>query len=364
MKILIATGIYPPDVGGPATYSKLLKDELPKHGIDVQVLSFGQVRYLPKILRHLTYFIKTLKKGREVDVIYALDPVSVGLPSILASKILGKRFILKMVGDYAWEQYQQKEGIRFVTPEGFQNMKVDLISSLRRKIERHVGKKADRIVVPSNYLKKIVMMWGVKEEKIKVVYNAVALKDAIESKEELRKKFEIKGSIIFSAGRLVPWKGFELLIEIMKDLPDSKLLIAGEGPLREKLEKKIKDLDLKNKVKLVGRLEQDDLLKKIKASDLFVLNTGYEGLSHQLLEVMKVGTPIITTEVGGNPEVIENNKDGILVGYNDKEAIVSAISSILIDNKGENFVKNAKDKLSLFGKKRMIIETIKVLENI
>ncbi len=141
MKILIATGIYPPDVGGPATYSKLLKDELPKHGIDVQVLSFGQVRYLPKILRHLTYFIKTLKKGREVDVIYALDPVSVGLPSILASKILGKRFILKMVGDYAWEQYQQKEGIRFVTPEGFQNMKVDLISSLRRKIERHVGKK-------------------------------------------------------------------------------------------------------------------------------------------------------------------------------------------------------------------------------
>ncbi len=218
--------------------------------------------------------------------------------------------------------------------------------------------------MPSNYLKKIVMMWGVKEEKIKVVYNAVALKDAIESKEELRKKFEIKGSIIFSAGRLVPWKGFELLIEIMKDLPDSKLLIAGEGPLREKLEKKIKDLDLKNKVKLVGRLEQDDLLKKIKASDLFVLNTGYEGLSHQLLEVMKVGTPIITTEVGGNPEVIENNKDGILVGYNDKEAIVSAISSILIDNKGENFVKNAKDKLSLFGKKRMIIETIKVLENI
>jgi len=74
MKILIATGIYPPDIGGPATYSKLLKDELPDRGIDVKVLSFGEVRHLPKIIRHFSYFLKVLKLGKGANVIYAQDP--------------------------------------------------------------------------------------------------------------------------------------------------------------------------------------------------------------------------------------------------------------------------------------------------
>ena len=108
LKILICTGIYPPDIGGPATYSKLLFEELPKMGIETRVLSFGEVRHLPKILRHFVYFIKVLKMGRRADIIYAQDPVSVGLPAMLAAKILRKKFILKVVGDYAWEQFQNK----------------------------------------------------------------------------------------------------------------------------------------------------------------------------------------------------------------------------------------------------------------
>ena len=102
MKILIATGLYPPQIGGPATYSKLLKDELPKHGIDTEILPFREVRKWPKIVRHFIYFLKVLQKGRNVDVVFAQDPVSVGLPAMLASKILGKIFLLKIVGDYAW----------------------------------------------------------------------------------------------------------------------------------------------------------------------------------------------------------------------------------------------------------------------
>jgi glycosyltransferase involved in cell wall biosynthesis len=362
MKILVATGIYPPDIGGPATYSKLLKDELPKRGIDVKVLSFGEVRHLPKIVRHLAYFTKILKMSKGVDLVYSQDPVSVGLPSILAAKILGKKFILKMVGDYAWEQQQQKNGNSFFTMEDFQNMKVDLITSFRRKIERFVGKKSDRVVVPSNYLKKIVVSWGVKEEKIKVVYNAFASKNVDETKEELRKIFGFEGNIIFSVGRLVPWKGFELLIEIMKDLPNIKLFIAGDGPDKEKLKKKIKDLRLDDRVKLVGRLEQNDLLKKIKASDLFVLNTGYEGLSHQLLEVMAVGTPIITTNMGGNLEVVDDGKEGILVSYNNKKELKKAILCLLNDKeKTENLAKNAQEKVKSFNKEKMLEKTINTI---
>ena len=58
MRILIATGIYPPDIGGPATYSKVLFDELPKNGIDTEILSFGEVRHLPKGISHISYFFQ------------------------------------------------------------------------------------------------------------------------------------------------------------------------------------------------------------------------------------------------------------------------------------------------------------------
>src|SRR3989338_9957691 len=93
--ILICTGIYPPDIGGPATYSKLLFDELPKRGVGVDVLSFGQVRHLPKIIRHIIYFFKALKIGKRADIIFAQDPVSVGLPAMLAAKILRKKIYIE-----------------------------------------------------------------------------------------------------------------------------------------------------------------------------------------------------------------------------------------------------------------------------
>ena len=364
MKILICTGIYYPDIGGPATYSKLLFDELPKKGVFVEVLSFGEVRRLPKIIRHYAYYKRVKKIARNFDVIYVQDPVSVGLPTALACEKQNKKFVLKVVGDYAWEHYQnQKSNLKsqneeFIYPERFWNIKFDLKTELLKRIEKFVEERAEKIVVPSKYLKNIVKGWGVDENKISVIYNAFSPADIVEEKYSLRIRFKITGITIFSVGRLVPWKGFETLIEIMKELPNNtRLLIAGDGPDYEKLQNKIKNLNLGNRVFLLGRLEHDDLLKKIKASDIFVLNTGYEGFSHQLLEVMNVGTPIITTDVGGNPEIIKNEKDGLLVGYDNKEQIKEAILK-LAGNRvlADRLAKNAKDKVKNFDQEKMLEE--------
>src|SRR3989338_2587591 len=364
MKILICTGIYYPDIGGPATYSKLLFDELPKKGVFVEVLSFGEVRRLPKIIRHYAYYKRVKKIARNFDVIYVQDPVSVGLPTALACEKQNKKFVLKVVGDYAWEHYQnQKSNLKsqneeFIYPERFWNIKFDLKTELLKRIEKFVAERAEKIVVPSKYLKNIVKGWGVDKNKISVIYNAFSPADIVEEKYSLRIRFKITGITIFSVGRLVPWKGFETLIEIMKELPNNtRLLIAGDGPDYEKLQNKIKNLNLGNRVFLLGRLEHDDLLKKIKASDIFVLNTGYEGFSHQLLEVMNVGTPIITTDVGGNPEIIKNEKDGLLVGYDNKEQIKEAILK-LAGNRvlADRLAKNAKDKVKNFDQEKMLEE--------
>jgi len=92
MKILVATGLYPPEGGGPSTYAKALFDELPKQGVSVEVLPFSRVRKYPPVIRHMVYFFLCLKLSKEVSVIYAMDPVSVGLPASLAALFSGKKF--------------------------------------------------------------------------------------------------------------------------------------------------------------------------------------------------------------------------------------------------------------------------------
>ena len=387
LKILICTGIYPPDIGGPATYSKLLFEELPKRGIGARVLNFGEVRRLLKIIRHIVYFLKTLKRGIKADIIFAQDPVSVGLPAMLAAKILCKKFILKVVGDYAWEQFQNKisnlsadrqdlksKKFKFITLEEFQTKKFDFKTEMRRKIQKYVARNAIKIIVPSNYLKKIVLQWGVDEYKIKVIYNAFDAPVLEETKEELRKKLNLSGTILISAGRLVPWKGFDALIEIMteiiKEIPDAKLYIIGSGPEEKNLKSKISNLSageaglkINENVFLAGQISHDDVLKYFKAGDIFVLNTGYEGFSHFLLEAMAMEILVVTTNVGGNVELIENAKEGILVDYNNKEELKKRIIE-LAKNEPQRYelTEKAKIKVTEFNKQKMLEETVKILK--
>ena len=85
-KILVAAGLYPPDIGGPATYARMIEERLPAKGIEVTVIAFGQVRHLPKIFRHLAYAYRLYQAAKEHHAIYALDGVSGGLPALLVAK--------------------------------------------------------------------------------------------------------------------------------------------------------------------------------------------------------------------------------------------------------------------------------------
>lgn len=366
-RILIATGIYPPDIGGPATYSKLLFAELPKRGFEVKILSFGEVRHFPKIIRHFSYFFKVLKQSRWADIIYAQDPVSVGLPAMLANFFLRKKFILKIVGDYAWEQGSQRFGVAdrlddFVSKKKSYCWPVLIL----KKIQTWVARRAEKIIVPSNYLKQVVVQWGISPNKIRVIYNAFNSPAINEPAEQLKVELNLSGRTIISVGRLVPWKGFvtliELMPEILKIFPGTQLLIAGSGPDRDFLQSKTNELGLGQNIRLLGQLEHSLLLKYIKASDLFVLNTSYEGFSHQLLEVMALGRPIITTRVGGNPELIDSEKNGILVDFNDREALIENIKKVFTEPDWTNhMVNNAKGRVAQFSVENMIAGLVKEL---
>lgn len=368
MNILIATGLYPPQMGGPATYSKLLKEELPKHGYEVVVVNFGGYLGYPKVVRHFLYFLRLLREGIHSDLIIALDPVSVGLPALVVSKILKKKLILKIVGDYAWEQGTQRYGVKdlldeFVAKYFQYSFKIRTL----KRIQFYVAKHADKIIVPSNYLKNIVIKWGVDDKKIKVIYNAFFPVEIGDTKETAKEKLKLEGKILLSVGRLVPWKGFKPLIEIMLDLqkkfPNLTLLIIGNGPNKLELESTIDKLGLASKVRLIRALPREEHYLYIKAADIFVLNTGYEGFSHQILEVMSIGTPIVTTNVGGNPEMITDNESGLLVEYNNKEELRRSIEELLLDDvKADKMTKRARAKSQDFDVSVMIKELIKELQ--
>lgn len=355
MKLLLVTGLYPPNIGGPATYAKLVNDELTNRGHDVEVISFDSVRKFPKVIRHIIFFFKVLDASSKCDLIYTLDPVSVGYPCALVSKITQKRLILRVPGDYAWEQSVQRFGVEDNLDEFLLKTYSKKVEKFR-KVQKYTADVSDIIIVPSEYLKSVVMKWGIEESKIKVIYNSVDVEDV-----KVRKSEDI---VFLSAGRLVPWKGFATLIDIFheigKQYPNVKLRIAGSGPQHDVLQSKIGD---SSNIVLVGQLEKEKLYREIKSASYFILNTSYEGLSHQLIEAMKLETPILTSNVGGNPELIENMHSGILFEYDNydeiKESIIKAINNA---GEFEMYARRAKEKSEIFNVGRMIDELINVFE--
>lgn len=337
-RVLVATGLFPPEIGGPATYVKLLTDILPAHGIGLRVVPFRSVRKLPRIVRHLAYCIKLIAGSRGRDVIHAQDPVSVGMPALMAARLTGRTFVLKVVGDYAWEQYQ-RHASSAVSLEDFQKGRYDIITEMRRRIERFVAVSAHRVIVPSNYLKSIVVHWGVSEKNIAVVYNAFVIPRAVPAREEARVALGTPPDAfqIVSIGRLVPWKGFDVLIEAMalflQTVPQARLVILGSGPEESLLRQKIADADLAAVVSLGGNTTHDDVLLHLSAGDLFILNSSYEGFSHTLLEALAMGIPVLVSDAGGNREIIEDGVNGRLYHRRDAASLADEIMRLFGDQK-------------------------------
>lgn len=369
IKVLIATGLYSPEIGGPATYTKMLEEKLCAHGVDLAILPFGTVRHLPKLVRHAVFMWKLWRLAGDTDVIFALDSISVGVPAWVVSVIARKPFLVRLGGDYAWEQGQQRFGLEETLDEYTKSPKAaPFLVRVFAFIQSFIVKRASIVIAPSEYLKGIISMWGVNPSKIRVIYSALFPLEVNAPKAIIREQLEYHGTVITTVGRLVPWKGFGELIDVvagLKDeIPDISLVIIGDGPLHAELQNKITELKLEDTVRLVGRLGKDALGAAIKGSDLFVLNTSYEGLSHQLLEVMDLGVPIITTNIGGNPELITDGISGVLVEVEDSEGLSSAIKQVVANESTQvRLTQNARIRIQDFSQDAVVSKLAELLHS-
>ncbi len=334
MKLVLATPLYPPEIGGPATYASLLAAGLPEKGIEVRLVKFSDVRRWPRVIRHYAYYRRVLAAARLADAVLALDPVSVGLPAMKAAKKAGKPFVVKIVGDYAWEQGRQRFGITddldtFVTKKN-----VPVAVRMLRDVQREVANAADRVIVPSEYLKRIVSAWGVPAEKITAIYNSV------EIPEPVAPAHRPEGFLVVSSGRRVPWKGFEAIEHVVAREKGWTSFIASGMPRAE-------------------------MLGWVKSADVFVLNSSYEGFAHALLEAMLVGTPVIATDAGGNRELVEDGVTGLLVPVGDDEALHVALKRIADDPAAARArAEVAQARAGAFSKPAMLSRTSDVLRGL
>ncbi len=378
MRIVIATGIYPPEIGGPATYTKTIAEHLSRRGHAITVVTYGDAvvasstfrvvvvsRRIPKGVRHLWYFFQVLWHGMRAEMIFAQDPVSAGLPACIAATIARRRFVIRVAGDYAWEQGMGRFGISDLLDDFLKKtygMRVEFL----RRVEYAVTRRAKMVIVPSRYLRSVVEQWGVIPDRVCVVYNAIETSLVSISKEVARKELKLSGSVLFSAGRLVPWKGFTLLIHVMPEIlkahPDARLYIAGTGPEESRLHKEAVSQGVEHHVIFLGAKRRDDLERYMRAADVFLFNTGYEGFSHQLLEAMMVGVPIITTGAGGNHEIVRDGVNALVAGYNNfadwQYTILRLMNDQILQQK---IAQGARDTSAQFSHDRMIQETLGAL---
>lgn len=358
MKLLITTGIYPPEIGGPATYSKQLAEGLVQRGHQVRVITYAgdssqhtvdssglrspvsglRTTYVKRSFikpwHYYKYYLAVKKQGEWADIIFAQGPVSEGYPSYLANKKLKKPFLVKVVGDRSWEAAVQA-GLTDKLIEEFQRQ-ADYPGKIKkmREIQKLVCQSASLIITPSEFLKRIVSGWGIQEKKIKVISNAVDVPADIKPRSK-------NGFLIISAGRDVPWKGFKLVDEVVSELrqkyPGIQLQILHDLP-------------------------KQDYLSHLAAADLFVLNSGYEGFSHSLLEAMALDVPVIASRAGGNPEVITDGQNGLLTQYNDKEQLKEAVEKVYNDKSLREKLSSAgRQTAEQFGLEKMIGQTEQVL---
>lgn len=320
MHLLIATGLYPPEIGGPATYTKLLEERLPAQGIEVVVLPFRTVRIFLPGIRHAVYFLLVIWKSLRADMVLVQDTVSTGFPVALASIITRKPYIVRVPGDYAWEQGVQRFGVTDSIEE-FQKKRYGVRVRLLQRIQRFVVRRARRVIAPSEYLARIIAAWLPEPRHIDAIYNGIQIPETSAKRDT---------NLIVTSGRLVPWKGFADLIDIVARHADWTLVILGDGPEKEKLTEQARSLNAQYRVILPGQVANADARAWFDRASVFVLNSTYEGLSHTLIEAMAGGAPTIATNVGGNPEVIRAG-DGVLVAPRDPETLEKELTRLLSD---------------------------------
>ena len=304
MKILL---ISPTEkgIGGVAQHVQGLSQFLTNQNHKVDIISSQNTFTIPvNGLKNPSFMLSSFLKTRSMkgnDIVHAHN-----IPSALAMKKTSGKKILTLHGIYS-QQITELHG--------------KIYSKITKNYEDKTLKWADAIT-------------GISKEACdyysKNGFDVIHVPNAVDLNNFPKKAIKRFENQIILAGRLSKEKGIDILLEVAKRLPpEYNLLIAGIGPE----EKKVRNVaNSKTNVHYLGYQSKQNTISLIHGSDLLIQPSLMEGMSSTLLEAMGCGTCIIATNVGGNIEIIENNKTGVLIEPNNAEKLLDKISDLLTEN--------------------------------
>lgn len=278
MKILIATGIYPPDIGGPAIYAKKLNEEFNKAGHETSLLCYNKEKKMPTGIRHLWFFFRVLKGLPHCDLVLALDTFSVGLPAILAAKILKKKCFLRVGGDFLWESYVEEKQTPVTLSAFYNNFpKLNFKLNLIYILSKYILKNSQAVIFNSDWLRKIFIgHYKLEESRCLVVENYF-------------------GEKIISSGfkkKNYLWTGRDIYL---KNLNILKQAFTEAKKITPEI-----ILDL------YTNLKQEELLEKIQDCYAVILPSLSDVAPNFIIDAFRLGKPFIMTKESGYYELFKD----------------------------------------------------------
>lgn len=329
MKVLIVSGIWPPDVGGPASHAPELAAHLVAGGHQVEVVTTADgppqpevyrvswvSRGIPVAVRHLAVAEKVRSRAVGADVVYATSMIG---RAAVGSKAARRPLVIKLTTDEAFERAQRR-GLYEGDMDVFQHTGGDLrVRALRRSRDAAL-RRATRVICPSEYLREMAIAWGVPPERAIVIPNPAPDLPPLPTREEARSSFGVAGPLLAFAGRIGRQKALDVGLDAVGRVAGVSLLVAGDGPEREAMERLAP-----SSTRFLGSLPREGVLRLFRAADASLLSSTWENFPHTVVESLAVGTPVIATAVGGVPEVVSHGENGLLVPAGDAGALAAAI---------------------------------------
>jgi glycosyltransferase involved in cell wall biosynthesis len=331
MKILLITGIYPPDIGGPATYIPRFAKFLSQQNHEVTTIALkppgqkaGEIadweehfipRHKNKLLRFAHAVMVIMKYGRKSDYIYSNG---LFIETSIANLFLRKNSTAKIVGDPVWERFINRTGSK-VTLKEFTENEIPLLQRFQRKTYNWAFSRFTNLTTPGYELSRMIGIWG-NHLTARVIANGT------ECRQYGNKKREID---VLSVSRLVQWKNVDILLEACSGL-GLKVVIVGDGPDRRKLENLSFNLNLDTD--FVGQVSRSQVGEFMSNSKIFVLLSDYEGLSIALVEAMMSGCRPLVSNIEANKSVVVNDRVGTVIDHHNSIEVKRAISKLIGDS--------------------------------
>jgi glycosyltransferase involved in cell wall biosynthesis len=374
MKVLVVSGIWPPDVGGPASHAPDVAAflRLRGHGVEVVVTASAAPapeaypvhwirRSLPKGAIHVRTGLEVARRAARADVVYTTGMFG---RSAFGARLARRPYVIKLTADPAFERARRR-GIVGGDVDEFQRGGTGAAVRLLRVARDVELRHAAHVFTPSAYLRELTLSWDVDPERVSVLPNPTPRLPAFRSRDELRRSFGMSGPALAFAGRLTAQKSLRVALEAVAAVEEVTLLIAGEGDQQPALERDVAELGLTERVQFLGALPRERVVELFAAADASILSSTWENFPHTVVEALAVGTPVIATATGGVGEVVQDGENGLLVPLGDSRALGDAIRRYFGDEALQRRLRErAAPSVEQYSQERIFTELEQTLERV